>query len=503
MLEICKNLFDAWNSANIRYCHWKSNEHLLDGLIGKTDLDVYVCFDDKQSAESLLETCGYIKFKPQKGARYPFVDEWLGFDTKTGNLIHIHLHYKIITGTKYNKEYVFPLDELIISSRVFDDAYSVYVTAPALELIILYSRIVLKAKDKKNIRINEDYKREIDFLKDRVNLQDVKLYCDMLLGKSSSVVFDAICKDSLSVKELKELYIAIRCWLKPYKKFNSVTVGVRYRYFKTRNLKNAILQKYFKCRCINMKTLEHKGVAICFLGADGSGKSTASIDICKWLNWKIEASRFYLGSGDHYNSFLKKILSKASSANSRSKSTLPNKEPSECKGVSVKRKPQTSSFKKILKRGYDTLQSIYLKKIAVRSYKEIKKAQKYVSEGAIAIFDRFPQNQFPGIYDGPKIAHRWNDSKNIIIKLQKKAEERAILRAQEYQPDVVFKLLLPPEESVRRKPDHTIEEIRPKAEITSKIVFDRSVVYEIDATQPYEAEILELKRLIWKAISGK
>ena len=55
MLEACKLLFNLWNDQGIRYCHWKSNEHLLEGLNGETDLDVYVCPQDKELAETLLK----------------------------------------------------------------------------------------------------------------------------------------------------------------------------------------------------------------------------------------------------------------------------------------------------------------------------------------------------------------------------------------------------------------------------------------------------------------
>lgn len=40
MLKISKALFTAWNKEDLLYCHWKSNEHLLPGLDGATDLDV-------------------------------------------------------------------------------------------------------------------------------------------------------------------------------------------------------------------------------------------------------------------------------------------------------------------------------------------------------------------------------------------------------------------------------------------------------------------------------
>ena len=51
MLTISKDLFTAWNDANLFYCHWKSNEHLLPGLDGTTDLDVLLSRDDKEKGE--------------------------------------------------------------------------------------------------------------------------------------------------------------------------------------------------------------------------------------------------------------------------------------------------------------------------------------------------------------------------------------------------------------------------------------------------------------------
>lgn len=506
MLEICKVLFNAWNAIDIKYCHWKSNEHLFEGVTGLTDLDVFAAIEDRERAQQELEKCGYINFRPQKGSRYPLVEEWIGFDYATGMLVHIHLHYQIITGTKHSKEYVFPLDGLIISTRVFDTTYDVYVASPELEIIILYSRIVLKAKDKKKIKIDQDYQKEIDYLKERVDWQIVRDHCCRFFAESSDAVYNAICENTLTQAQLYELYKVIEKWLKPYKKFSSLIAKFRYRYFSLRNIKNEVFAKRFDRHYIRRKTLTGDGLSVCFLGADGSGKSTVSIDICNWLNWKIAANRFYLGSGDHYNSLLKKILSFGSSKASKSTLESSKKETVASehheKQSKEEKKAKIGLLKPILKSTFDTLQAIYLKKIAVRSLKELKKAKKYAEKGAIALFDRFPQNQFQGLYDGPKIANRFPNTKNLIIKINRRIEEKAIAEAQNYRPDVIFKLLLPAEESIRRKPDHTIEEVRPKAEITQKLIFENSLVYDIDATQAYSDEILEIKRLIWKAIGS-
>lgn len=507
MLQISKALFERWNSMYVRYCHWKSNEHLLEGLDGLTDLDVYVFPDDKHLAESALVDLGYVKFVPQKGSRYPMVDEWIGFDYATGKLIHVHLHYQIITGTKHNKEYIFPLDSVMIETRVQNANTNVYVIAPDLEIIILYARITLKAEDKHNIHPNADCQKEIDYLKGCISLEALHEYCRDLLKENGELFYQMVLKASLSAEEWNRMYLIVEAWLKPYRKYTKKTVRVRYWYFRFCNIWKAVCNQRFHTNYVVRKTLPDKGVSVCFLGADGSGKSTVSIEIQKWLNWKVEAKRFYLGSGDHYNSLTKQLLTKVSRLRGCSQSKNSSQKMSEILKIGdASKAPEKISFKrKILRWGYSVLQSTYLMEVAVHSYHEIKKANKYTKQGAIAIFDRFPQNQFANLYDGPKIAARFltEGKGGIYVRLMAWIEEKAIVKAQKYQPVMVFKLHLSPEESIRRKPDHSWEEVAPKAEITPKLKFPYSTVYDVDATQEYDSEVLSIKRILWNEIVGK
>jgi len=34
VLGITRNLFDEWEKSNILYCHFKSNQHVVEGLCG-------------------------------------------------------------------------------------------------------------------------------------------------------------------------------------------------------------------------------------------------------------------------------------------------------------------------------------------------------------------------------------------------------------------------------------------------------------------------------------
>src|SRR5690625_595400 len=101
--KISRDLIKQLNEKNIRYCHWKSNEHLIPGLQGKTDLDILV---HKKDYPLLIEVMAILKIKRVQEAKtkIPDMEDWLGFCEETGVLIHLHVHYSLITGKKNVKE---------------------------------------------------------------------------------------------------------------------------------------------------------------------------------------------------------------------------------------------------------------------------------------------------------------------------------------------------------------------------------------------------------------
>ena len=490
MLQVSADLFNSWNK-DVRYCHWKSNEHLKDGLDGETDLDVYVYPEDKSIAESHLRCCSYIKFVPQESSRYPMVDEWIGFDTKTGNLVHVHLHYQIITGTKFCKEYVFPIDKEIIETRVLDEDAKVYLASPEIEMIVLFARIVLKSTNKRNLT-TRGYEAEVSYLKKRIDKDVLKEKCETLIGKRGDRYYELILSDLTKKDDWKELKKIIYSWLDKYRKMSMIKVFLRTKYYWAKLYKDLFFIKYFNKAVISKKTFASANISLCFLGQDGSGKSTLSIDVEKWLRWKIEAHRFYLGSGEHYKSPAKWFLSKATNFRKGNRTSEPNIKNEQNFNVKIKKKTLVSIIAAIIT-AYD------LKNVAKRAYREIRRASNYSRQGAVSLFDRFPQNQFKGIYDGPKIRSIYveNGYDYWFIKRMAYAEEKYINKIQSYQPSVVFKLLLSPEESIKRKPFENYEQICQKHQITQKIAFKGSEIHEIDATQDYREELLHVKKIIW------
>lgn len=481
MHNISRDLFSAWNKANLSYCHWKSNEHLQPGLDGKTDLDVLLSRDDKREGINILHKLEFLQVKSQFGSRYPNVDDWIGFDKETGNLIHLHLHYELVTGHKGMKEYELPWADLALKTRVLYKEFDVYIMEPNLELVTLYTRIGLKADFKTiskcrkgNYKLSGDTKQEIDWLKERVDMRKVKHLVDTFYNDRAATVLEIIDKPFFEASDLLKLRTITEVSFKNNSRIKHF-VRLREKVFFTYKRWGQRVEELFHPVISKKVPISGYGISIAFLGQDGSGKSTVTSEIRNWLSWKLDARRFYLGSGDeYYNPWQKRLIKRINNNNKLYK-----------------------LLRIWLSFSYQLASAKYVRKT-------IKRAASYSSNGGVALFDRYPQIEYQGINDGPKIRTmllpRVPKKLKWLAVIFVKWEERILATAVRKSPDLVFKLILSPEESRRRRPDDNIEIIKRKHDIVKTLKFPLSTVIEVDAEQKYEKEILSIKNAIWQQL---
>ena len=212
LLYVSSHLFEIWNKENVNYCHWKSNEHLIPGINGDTDLDILVCKEDLIKVRQIMTEQGFIRFESQYGAKYRDIEDWIGFDDNTGKIIHIHLHTRLATGHKGMKEFSLPWIKEALSTRILDPETKIYVMNPNLELVTLYVRICLKTKFQQIIkyRINKKYAfskdvvSEINYLKQRIDYEKVYEILKVYFNDADSIL-KAIKKDTLGANEFLKL----------------------------------------------------------------------------------------------------------------------------------------------------------------------------------------------------------------------------------------------------------------------------------------------------------
>lgn len=473
MLDVCRKIFDELLNQEINYCHWKSNEHLSDGLNGKTDMDLLVSKVDAKKFSDTLIKCECINVQPQFGSRYTDVEEWVGYDRKTGKLIHLHVHYRMITGSKHVKEYILPWHDLALDTKVLNR--NVYVMDPNLEMIILYMRIVLKEQE--SIRkmdrfvVPTEYRKEILWLKKQVDCKILFNLIGNIWREDKDNVLQLYCKEKLTKNDwakLQELARVQADVVRKEKIFNLFSISAFRKHLV--GVKYSLKKSFGIVPFTTLKTLRVKGYVFVFIGCDGSGKSSVTGEIHKWLSWKLDCQRFYFGTGVGYK---KPTISRISSM-----AWLPD---------IVRKKCRMLFYYQV------SWRCVYMRLLL----------DFYIRRGGIAVCDRYPQTQFKGIYDGPKIQALQLCNDRAWGRVFVRREEKNIAKVENKKIDVLFKLMIPAEVALKRSPGHKLREVKRKAKITEKLQFPECDVYEIDATQPFEEEILEIKGIIWDKLVGK
>ncbi len=497
MLELCKNLFYDLNNSHIKYCHWKSNLRLERAVMGQEDLDLL--FDSRHVGEltSIFNKNGFKYAQSQYGSIYNGIEDWLGFDYETGKLIHLHVHYKLTTGISKVKQATLLWADYVLNNTIMADI-GVKIISPEIELLLLFVRNILKLKLFKKIssnlfgyRFSKHDLEEIEYLKKHVDCNKMLLFAGDLIDRNKALLIsDLMCKKNVEKYDLINFRKHCGSFFKDNQNssylYANLLFILRTSIYIYRNYLNR--KQYF---IPIKKTFNHGGRIIAIIGADGTGKTTITQSLLTWLSWKLDTRTVYLGSGDGCKSLLRILIDKASTIRS------------DCTKINMSNGNKKSSSKHISLRKYIGRNLTCLIHIshAKKNKKLLNKMNIYRNMGGIAIVDRYPQVQIKGIYDGPKVETVLTDFKNSIIKNYLiKSEMKYFKILDKVQPDIVFKLILPPELSVLRKPDHDITEVTRKDNITKTLTYPKSKIYEIDVNRNLKDILLDIKRIAWEAL---
>lgn len=138
--------------------------------------------------------------------------------------------------------------------------------------------------------------------------------------------------------------------------------------------------------------------------------------------------------------------------------------------------------------------------LAAEKRGKLKRLVRARNRGLVVICDRYPQNQIKGFNDG-QLLQDYADSDNAWLKKLSQWEASAYDLAAKTPPDLVLKLTPSVEMAMSRRPELPRSEIERRIEAVGSFTFsDTTDVVGIDADQPLEDVILEVRRLIWSRI---
>jgi len=497
-LPVVRRLLQAFDREGIRYCHWKSNIHLLEGMIGLTDLDVLFDRVGTDRLDRIMGEAGYKRFLAAPTRWHPGMEDYLGFDEGTGSLVHFHTHHSLRMGEKHAKGYWLPWEELFLATRVVQQPEGMYACHPDVEMVIFLVRAALKSRlrDIYFELLGRRYTRgdmaaEYAWLRERADLTHVVALIDELLGPAAARVGRDILGGPVTLRGLMRLRRAGNPVLKRCRNHNAPMARLRRWYLEGYGILTAIRRRYFSPTRPTKRTVPSGGAIIAFVGSDGSGKSTAVKAVRHWLSWKVDVLSIYHGSGEGPTSllrwplrFLLRLLPAEGGRGSASEAARGEASPR-----------RRSRLRRLARR----LRPVWALVLALEKRDKLKRSWRARNRGMVVVCDRYPQNQVEGFNDGPLLRH-WSHSRWALLRALARWEGAPYVWAEKLPPDLVIKMIVSPQVARARKPDMDIAELRRRDATIRSLSFPRSRVVEINGDAPLDDVMLEVKRSVWRVL---
>jgi hypothetical protein len=478
-----------FHRQRVSYCYWKSSRRLDAVLAGEGDVDLLVARNDQSRAQAILLD-GDFKAFPSVGDRdHPAVLSFLGYDERGGQLIHIHLHFRLIVGEKLFKNYRIPWEEAVLTRALAHPILPIRILDPTSEAVLLVVRACLELRrlDLMTLWLWQATTRkfvldraELAAVVDRTTLRD--LAAELLSEDLAELVADALYSEKPLEGQVR-LRRRMRKHCAAYRSYNAFEARMR-------NVGRALL---WIAGSLNKHVLHAPrpwnrrapggGCLVAILGVDGSGKSTSVATMHAWLGSKVDAVPIYFGTGDGRPSLWLR----------------PFKVTMRLITLVLGSKPRLASHGKITGPAprplYSLLLMVWAVAVAVDKRKKLVAARRGTNRGLIVLADRYPQNEILGFNDGPLLTRL-----TVGPHWLRRFEGAAYALARRLPPDLVIKLVVTTETAARREPEMDPAIIPGRIEALQRLEFPGARVVCVDAERPLADVIRAVKHEIWRLV---
>lgn len=286
----------ALEERGIRYCHWKSNHRVVEGLHGDGDLDLLVRRCDAGPFVEVLAACGFrLALDPGKPDT-PGVTQYYGHDSALSRLVQIDAYTRVVTGEKVLKEYTLPLESMLLEGAGRQDGLRV--PLPEAELAVLIVRRVLKASAPLDLLLTggraHDAERRHEL--ERLLVPGAAERALGLLRRELPAVpaelwgacLAAITEGAGAARRWR-LGLRLRRALRPYRRMGGLELALRRVSHAAARLAHRVMGRR------RSKRLAAGGAVVAFVGPEATGKSTLVRETAAWLGGAFATRVAHLG----------------------------------------------------------------------------------------------------------------------------------------------------------------------------------------------------------------
>ncbi|TCK18107.1 thymidylate kinase [Thiogranum longum] len=471
------HLFKELDRNNIRYCHWKNNQTVEEGLRGEDDLDILVARDDAQSFFQVLLAFGFHEAE-NRYMKVPFVYHYYGLDEHTGVILHIHVYLKLYTGESHTKNFHFPFEKQLLESsnqRIsgcpvpsWEWQLFIYLVRYYLKISCVIGFILLYSRQSE---FKREYKRIIDEL--------------------DEVAWDALVSNMrapFSVQTIESLRMAFN---EKGPNIRSVLLGIslRWRLFawRRRGVFRDMSSRYSQIlyRVINKYLLHQKkrlvrgGAVIAITGFDGTGKTTTCSELEHWFGKQFDVRL------DHFGRPKAKLI------------TLPLRIMIGMYRSWKRKKHFTSPVSK--KDG--VIAAIRYCSLAFERYSVLRRSAMLRDKGYVVILDRYPSLTTGGM-DSPQL--KSTVETGYIYRFFERLE--GWLYSSMPQADLLLVLEVPVETALLRnqkrikKFKESDDELLARHVDNQGLEYEANVIKTIDVTSSLDETMKVIKSSVWSAL---
>ncbi|HWQ16143.1 MAG TPA: hypothetical protein VNL77_25305 [Roseiflexaceae bacterium] len=499
-LGVVARLFKQLNDQGVRYCHWKSTHGLPRALRGKTDLDLLVGRGDARRFKAVLYQLDFKPLVSDPSRQFPAIEDYLGFDPATGDLVHLHVHYRLVLGEQYVKNYVLPLEQAFLDNTRLQ--WGVKVPAPELEIAVLALRVLLKYRNQDALRdalglgrrggIPPALLDELAYLLAQTSRDEIdralRRHITCVSPELIQAFLDTIRDAPRDGRALLRLRGRARRELAPYRRYGWLRSRAAYlQGMITRQWPFDRIMRRIAPGLEKRKRPASGGLGLAFVGADGAGKSTIIAQITKWLGWRLDVRTYYLGA------------------------SRPSLVTRALKGVSGLAGLAHAGCRRLFGAGSaparlaawprDLLKHLRYLAEGRDRYRRYLASRREAAQGTIVVYDRYPLEAvrvFNRTVDGPRIAASSEGPLGPLSRRLAQIEERMYRKIR--PPEHVFVLHVSPDVSQARKPEHARELIEAKSRAIETIAREDLDLIDVDADRPVDEVLLQIKTALWRLL---
>ena len=496
--ELVDRLVGTLNSNGVVYCHWKSNFSLTQALSGALDLDLLVDRRSLSQALTILINLGFKHAIVKWGSGTPIASHYYGFDLQTGQLIHVHLFSRVLTGESFVKSHLLPFEQMLLENAAYIE--QIRVTPRPAELVLFILRTFIKYGSLLDLLYllgnSEEIRTELRWLQAGDDMSEalclLRKYCPVISEQLFLKCIDTLNGNSSLAKRVM-LSQHVRRRLRVYEKHTSLNRILAYV-----QLLWGQLQRRISGTKKNKK-LYAGGAVIAFVGPEATGKSTLVSESGRWLGNEFAVKMIHAGKppSSWFTLPVNLALPLISSLLPRLRTTC-------LKGHSAITNP--TQFQPT---GVGLPVLVYALRAVVLAWDRrqlLLKARRSVANGEIVICDRYPSETI-GAMDSPRLRENPSKSGMILVIYNWLARLEYRFYEQIPPPEIVLRLKVSVETAKKRNRERIKAGKEADAYVESRHRQSREwnrhgtgYICDIKTEQPLAETILSVKKIIWESL---